>query len=254
MAFCHQNHESSQNFHELSDTVENLDFSVIKNASILITRSVIYLANPEENQAPLVNVSDPEVSESLIKLCYNVSDSESTVEVFFDNQSLGNVQSERNFSLPKGEHTIKVQATDRYGNRGTDSTTVVNKEIQNKNFETPSQKIEYNGKYVIGYPEDSIDSNGTLYYYLDGFGPLDPGNFLVLTPGSHNLKIWSENENGTLIMEDENSDFTTYSMEKIEIDNPIADRKNPLVYISVIFASLVVFTFYWKWIKEISES
>jgi hypothetical protein len=150
----------------------------------------------------------------------------------------------------EGEYSIKVLATDRYGNRGTDSTTVVNKEIQNKNFETPSQKIEYSGKYVIGYPEDSIDSNRTLYYYLDGFGPLDLGNFLVLTPGSHNLKIWSENENGTLIMEDENSDFTTYSMEKIEIDNPIADRKNPLVFISVIFASLAVFTFSRKWIKR----
>lgn len=250
VVLCHRNYESRDNFHKLSDTVDNVDFSVIRNASILAAKSIIYLADPDENQAPSVSISNPDVSEASFELNYNISDPESSVEVFFDNQSLGNVQSERNFSLPKGEHTIKVQATDRCGNRGTDSITVVNKETQNKNFELSEKEIEYCGKYIIEYPGNSIDSNMTLYYYLDGFGPLDPGNFLILTPGRHNLKIWSENENGTLIMEDENSDFTTYSMEKIEIDNPIADRKNPLVFISVIFASLAVFTFYWKWIKR----
>ena len=253
VVLCHHNYESHDNFHKLSDTVDNVDFSVIRNASILAAKSVIYLADPDENQAPFVNISNPEVSEASFELIYNVSDPESTVEVFFDNQSLGNLQSGRTFSLPEGEYTIKVLATGRYGNRGTESIIVVNKEKQNRSSEPPHQEIkrsENEVEYIIGYPENSVDSNRILYYYLDDFGPLDPGNPLVLTPGSHNLKIWFENESGTLFMENKTSDFRKYSMERIEIDNPFVDRKNPLVLLSGVFVVLVVFAFYGKRIKK----
>ena len=251
---CHQNKENHENFHKLSDTVDNIDFSVIRNASILTARSVIYLANPAERQPPVVNISSSKVSGGSFELRYNVSEPESIVEVFFDNQSLGNIKSGRNFSLSEGEHAIRVLATDRYGNRGTDSITFVNEEKQNKNIEPPHQEIEYSEnevKYIIGYyPEHSINSNRTLYFYLDDFGPLDPGNFLILTPGSHNLKIWYENENGTLFMENKTSDFTKYSMEKVWINNPIADRRNPLVLVSGVFVSLAVIALCGKRIKK----
>ncbi|MHC1754959.1 MAG: M20/M25/M40 family metallo-hydrolase [Methanosarcina sp.] len=256
VVLCHHNYESHDNFHKLSDTVNNVDFSVIRNASILTTKSVIYLADPDENQAPFVNISNPEVSESSFELIYNVSDPESTVEVFFDNQSLGNLRSGRTFSLPEGEHTIRVLATDRYGNRGTESIIVVNEEKQDRSSEPPHQEIESYDNikyYVIGYPENSVDSNRTLYYYLDDFGPLDPGNPLVLTPGSHNLKIWFENESGILFMENETSDFRKYSMERVRVDNPFMDRKNPLVLLSGVFIILTVFVFYVKRIKRDSR-
>ncbi|PAV12692.1 hypothetical protein ASJ81_05665 [Methanosarcina spelaei] len=253
VVLCHHNYKSHDNFHELSDTVDNVDFSVIRNASALAARSIIYLADPDENQAPLVNVSNPKVSEASFELMYNVSDPESTVEVFFDNQSLGNLRSGRTFSLPEGGHTIKVLATDRYGNRGTESINVVNEEKQNRSSEPPHQEIESSVneiKYVIGYPENPMDSNRTIYYYLDDFGPLDPENPFVLTPGSHNLKIWFENESGTLFMENKTPDFRKYSMERVQVDNPFMDRRNPLVFISGIFAILAAFAFYGKRIKK----
>ncbi len=251
---CHQNKENHENFHELSDTVDNIDFSVIRNTSILTARSVIYLANPAESQPPFVNISSSKVSGGSFELRYNVSEPESIVEVFFDNQSLGNIKSGRDFSLPEGEHAIRVLATDSYGNRGTDSITFVNEEKQNKNIEPPHQEIEYSEnevKYIIGYyPEHSINSNRTFYFYLDDFGPLDPGNFLILAPGSHNLKIWYENENVTLFMENKTSDFTKYSMEKVWINNPIANRRNPLALVSGVFISLAVIALSGKRIKE----
>jgi hypothetical protein len=253
IVLCHHNYEGHDNFHKLSDTVDNIDFSVIRNASTLAARSVIYLADPDESQAPLLNVSNPEVSEASFELTYNVSDPESTVEVFFDNQSLGNLRSGRTFSLPEGEHTIKVLATDHYGNRGTESINVVNKENQNRSSEPLHQEIESSENevtYVIGYPENSMYSNRTLYYYLDNFGPLYPGNLLIVTPGSHNLKIWSENENGTVFMENKTSDFRKYSMEQVQVDNPIADRKNPLIFISGVFASLAIIAFCGKRVKR----
>lgn len=252
IVLCHHNSESSKNFHKLSDTVDNVDFSVIRNASTLITKSIIYLADPDENQAPVVNVSNSEVSEASFELLYNISDPESTVEVFFENQSMGNLRSGRIFSLPEGEHTIKVLATDHYGNRGADSITIVNEEKQNRSFEPPHQEIENTDEVkssVIGCPEYPMDSNRILDYYLDGFGPLDSGNLLVLTPSSHNLKIWFENENGTLFMGNETSDFRNNSMKGIQIENPVVDRKNPLVFLSGIFAILAVFAFYRKRIK-----
>ncbi|WP_292380299.1 M28 family metallopeptidase [Methanosarcina sp. UBA289] len=254
VVLCHHNYEGHDNFHKLSDTVDNIDFSVIRNASTLAARSVIYLADPDESQAPLVNVSNLEVSEASFELTYNVSDPESTVEVFFDNQSLGNLRSGRTFSLPEGEHTIKVLATDHYGNRGTESINVVNKENQNRSSEPHHQEIESSENevnYIIGYsPENSMDSNRTLYYYLDNFGPLYPGNLLILTPGSHNLKIWSENENGTVFMENKTSDFRKYSIERVQIDNPFMDRKNPLIFISGVFVSLTIIAFYGKRVKR----
>ncbi|WP_054864829.1 M28 family metallopeptidase [Methanosarcina barkeri] len=257
VVLCHHNYKSHDNFHKLSDTVDNIDFSVIRNASTLAARSVIYLADPDENQAPLVNVSNPEISEASFELIYNVSDPESTVEVFFDNQSLGNLRSGRTFSLPVGGHTIKVLATDRYGNRGTESINVVNKEKQSRSSEPPHQEIECSENevtYVIGYPENYMDSNRTLYYYLDDFGPLDPENLFVLTPGSHNLKIWFENENGTLFMENKTSDFRKYSMERVQVDNPFMDRRNPLIFVSGVVAILAAFAFYGKWIiKRFSD-
>lgn len=253
VVLCHHNYKSHDNFHELSDTVDNVDFSVIRNASTLAARSVIYLADPDENQAPLVNVSNPEISEASFELIYNVSDPESTVEVFFDNQSLGYLQSGRTFSLPEGGHTIKVLATDRYGNRDAESINVVNEEKQSRSSEPHHQEIESSENevtYVIGYPENSVDSNRTLYYYLDDFGPLDPENPFVLTPGSHNLKIWFENENGTLFMENKTSDFRKYSVERVQVDNPFMDRRNPLVFVSGVVAILAAFAFYGKWIKK----
>ncbi|AKB57795.1 M28 family metallopeptidase [Methanosarcina barkeri] len=253
VVLCHHNYKSHDNFHKLSDTVDNIDFSVIRNASTLAARSVIYLADPDENQAPLVNVSNPEISEASFELIYNVSDPESTVEVFFDNQSLGNLRSGRTFSLPVGGHTIKVLATDRYGNRGTESINVVNKEKQSRSSEPPHQEIECSENevtYVIGYPENYMDSNRTLYYYLDDCGPLRPENLFVLTPGSHNLKIWFENENGTLFMENKTSDFRKYSMERVQVDNPFMDRRNPLIFVSGVVAILAAFAFYGKWIKK----
>ncbi len=253
VVLCHHNYKSHDNFHELSDTVDNVDFSVIRNASTLAARSVIYLADPDENQAPLVSVSNPEISEASFELIYNVSDPESTVEVFFDNQSLGYLQSGRTFSLPEGGHTIKVLATDRYGNRDAESINVVNEEKQSRSSEPHHQEIESSENevtYVIGYPENSVDSNRTLYYYLDDFGPLDPENPFVLTPGSHNLKIWFENENGTLFMENKTSDFRKYSVERVQVDNPFTDRRNPLVFVSGVVAILAAFAFYGKWIKK----
>ncbi|KKG18117.1 hypothetical protein EO98_14365 [Methanosarcina sp. 2.H.T.1A.6] len=264
VVICHHN---DRNAHKLSDTIDNIDFSVVRNASILIVRSVIYLANPAERQPPFVNISSSKVSGGSFELRYNVSESESIVEVFFDNQSLGNIKSGRDFSLLEGEHAIRVLATDRYGNRGTDSITFVNEEKQNKNIEPPQQEIGYTGEekyeeyiftgeYITGsniigyYPEHSINSNRTLYFYLDDFGPLDPGNFLILAPGSHNLKIGYENENGTLFMENKTSDFTKYSMEKVWINNPIADRRNPLVLVSGVFISLAVIALCGKRIKK----
>jgi hypothetical protein len=247
VAICHHN---DRNFHKLSDTVDNVDFSVVRNASVLTAKSLIYLASPDENQAPFVNVSNPEVSGASFELLYNVSDPEATIEIFFDNQSLGNLQSGRNFSLPKGEHTIKVFATDCYGNRGSDSINIVNEEKQNRSFELPGQEEQYCGNYIIGYPKNFVDSNKTLYFCMDNFGPLYPGNLLILTPGSHNLKIWSEDENGTVFVENHISDFRKYSMERIQVDNPIADRKNPLIFISGVFVSLTVIAFYGKLIKR----
>lgn len=243
---CHHNSESSKNFHKLSDNDNNVDFSVIRNASILTTKSIMYLADPDESQAPSVNISNPEVSEASFKLLYNISDPESTVEVFFDNQSLGNLRSGSIFSLPEGEHTFKVLATDHYGNRGVGNITVVNKEKQNRSFELPSQEIEATDEIklsVIGCPEYPMYSGKILDYYLDDFGPLNPDSPLVLTPGNHNLKIWFENENGTLFMENETSEFRKYSMRGIQIDNPVADRKNPLVFLSGVLAILVVLIF-----------
>jgi len=247
VAICHHN---DRDFHKLSDTVDNVDFSVVRNASVLTAKSLIYLASPDENQAPFVNVSNPEISGASFELLYNVSDPEATIEIFFDNQSLGNLQSGRNFSLPKGEHTIKVLATDCYGNRGSDSINIVNEEKQNRSFELPDQEEEYCGNYIIGCPKNFVDSNKTLYFCLDNFGPLYPGNLLILTPGSHNLKIWSENENGTVFVENRISDFRKYSMERIQVDNPIADRKNPLIFISGVFASLAIIAFYRKRVKR----
>jgi hypothetical protein len=247
VAICHHN---DRNLHKLSDTVDNIDFSIVRNASVLTAKSLIYLASPDENQAPFVNVSNPEISGASFELLYNVSDPEATIEIFFDNQSLGNLQSGRNFSLPKGEHTIKVLATDCYGNRGSDSINIVNEEKQNRSFELPDQEEEYCGNYIIGCPKNFVDSNKTLYFCLDNFGPLYPGNLLILTPGSHNLKIWSENENGTVFVENRISDFRKYSMERIQVDNPIADRKNPLIFISGVFASLAIIAFYRKRVKR----
>ncbi|MDI9394445.1 MAG: M20/M25/M40 family metallo-hydrolase [Euryarchaeota archaeon] len=250
VTLCHHN---GKNFHELSDTVDNVDFSVIRNASTLAARSVIYLADPDENQAPLVNVSNPEISGALFKLIYNVSDPESTVEVFLDNQSLGNLQSGRTFSLPVGGHTIKVLATDRYGNRGTESINVVNEGKQSRSSEPPHQEIESSENrvvYVIGYLDNSVDSNRILYYYLDDFGPLDLKNLIVLNPGTHNLKIWFENENGTLFMENRTYVFKKYSMKRVQVDNPFMDRRNPLVFVSGVVAILAAFAFYGKWIKK----
>jgi hypothetical protein len=247
VAICHHN---DRDFHKLSDTVDNVDFSVVRNASVLTAKSLIYLASPDENQAPFVNVSNPEVSGASFELLYTVSDPEATIDIFFDNQSLGNLQSGRNFSLPEGKHTIKVMATDFYGNRGSDSINTVNEEKQNRSFEPPGQEEKYCGNYIIGYPKNFVDSNKTLYFYMDNFGPLYPGNLLILTPGSHNLKIWSEDENGTVFVENRISDFRKYSMERIQVDNPIADRKNPLIFISGVFVSLVVFAFCGKRIKK----
>ncbi|AKB83753.1 putative aminopeptidase [Methanosarcina barkeri 3] len=247
VAICHHN---DRNFHKLSDTVDNIDFSIVRNASVLTAKSLICLASPDENQAPFVNISNSEVSGVSFELLYTVSDPEATIDIFFDNQSLGNLQSGRNFSLPEGKHTIKVTATDFYGNRGSDSINTVNEEKQNRSFELPGQEEKYCGNYIIGYPKNFVDSNKTLYFCLDNFGPLYSGNLLILTPGSHNLKIWSENENGTVFVENRISDFRKYSMERIQVDNPIADRKNPLIFISGVFASLVVFAFYGKLIKR----
>ncbi|AKB49595.1 putative aminopeptidase [Methanosarcina barkeri str. Wiesmoor] len=247
VAICHHN---DRNFHKLSDTIDNVDFSVVRNASVLTAKSLIYLASPDENQGPFVNISNSHVSGDSLKLIYKVSDPEATINIFFDNQNLGNLQSGRNFSLPEGEHTIKVFATDCYGNRGSDSINIVNEKNQNRSFEPPSQDKKYCGNYIIGYPKNFVDSNRTLYFYLDNFGPLYPGNLLILTPGSHNLKIWSENENGTVFMENEISDFRKYSMEMIEINNPIADRKNPLLFLSCLFAILAIVAFYGKRIKR----
>jgi hypothetical protein len=247
VAICHHN---DRNLHKLSDTVDNIDFSIVRNASVLTAKSLIYLASPDENQAPFVNVSNPEVSGVSFELLYNVSDPEATIDIFFDNQSLGNLQAGRNFSLPEGKHTIKILATDCYGNRGSDSTTTVNEEKQNRSFELPDQEEEYCGNYIIGCPKNFVDSNKTLYFCLDNFGPLYPGNLLILTPGSHNLKIWSENENGTVFVGNQISDFRKHSMERIQVDNPIADRKNPLFLVSGLFVSLTVIAFYGKWIKR----
>ncbi|AKB48966.1 putative aminopeptidase [Methanosarcina sp. Kolksee] len=247
VAICHHN---DRNFHKLSDTVDNIDFSVVRNASVLIAKSLIYLASPDENQAPFVNISNSEASGASFELFYNVSDPEATIDIFFDNQSMGNLQSGRNFSLPEGKHTIKVLATDFYGNRGSDSINTVNEEKQNRSFETPGQEEKYCGNYIIGYPKNFVDSNRTLYFYLDDFGPLYPGNLLILTPGSHNLKIWSENESKVLDMKNETFEFTKYSIENIDIENSVADRKNPLIFISGIFVSLTVIAFYGKRIKR----
>jgi len=247
VAICHHN---DRNFHKLSDTVDNIDFSVVRNASVLIAKSLIYLASPDENPAPFVNISNSEASGASFELFYNVSDPEATIDIFFDNQSMGNLQSGRNFSLPEGKHTIKVLATDFYGNRGSDSINTVNEEKQNRSFETPGQEEKYCGNYIIGYSKNFVDSNRTLYFYLDNFGPLYPGNLLILTPGSHNLKIWSENESKVLDMKNETFEFTKYSIENIDIENSVADRKNPLIFISGVFVSLTVIAFYGKRIKR----
>ncbi|AKB45493.1 putative aminopeptidase [Methanosarcina sp. Kolksee] len=137
---------------------------------------------------------------------------------------------------------LKTQPNNN-GNRDSDSINIVNEKNQNRSFEPPSQEEKYCGNYIIGYPKNFVDSNRTLYFYLDNFGPLYPGNLLILTPGSHNLKIWSENENGTVFMENEISDFIKYSMEQIQVDNPIADHKNSLIFISGVFVSLVFLHF-----------
>ncbi|MCC4767662.1 M20/M25/M40 family metallo-hydrolase [Methanosarcina sp. DH1] len=247
VAICHHN---DRNFHKLSDTVDNIDFSVVRNASVLTAKSLIYLASPDENQAPFVNISNSKASGASFELFYNVSDPEATIDIFFDNQSMGNLQSGRNFSLPEGKHTIKVLATDLYGNRGSDSINTVNEEKQNRSFETPGQEEKYCGNYIIGYSKNFVDSNRTLYFYLDDFGPLYPGNLLILTPGSHNLKIWSENESKVLDMKNETFEFTKYSIENIDIENSVADRKNPLIFISGVFVSLTVIAFYGKRIKR----
>lgn len=247
VAICHHN---DRNLHKLSDTVDNIDFSIVRNASVLTAKSLIYLASPNENQAPFVNVSNPEVSGASFELLYNVSDPEATIDIFFDNQSMGNLQSGRNFSLPEGKHTIKVLATDFYGNRGSYSINTVNEEKQNRSFETLGPEEKYCGNYIIGYPNNFVDSSRPLYFYLDDFGPLYPGNLLILTPGSHNLKIWSENESRVLSMKNETFEFTKYSIENIDIENSVADRKNPLIFISGVFVSLTVIAFYGKRIKR----
>jgi hypothetical protein len=50
-------------------------------------------------------------------------------------------------------------------------------------------------------------------------------------------------------MGNETSDFRNNSMKGIQIENPVVDRKNPLVFLSGIFAILAVFAFYRKRIK-----
>ncbi|AKB39339.1 hypothetical protein DU80_04685 [Methanosarcina mazei] len=66
-------HQNDKNFHKLSDTIDNVDFSVVRNASLLTAKNVIYLADPAENQPLFVNIFNSEVSGGSFELLYNVS-------------------------------------------------------------------------------------------------------------------------------------------------------------------------------------
>lgn len=113
--------------HTPDDTIEHLNFSLSTDAARIVVGSVYNLANPKDTTPPAVVIERLHdgtiVGTNLLKLIYNVSKCNCTVEVFLDGQNLGYIESEHMFILTKGSHSLQVKATDEWGNSGSSVAT-----------------------------------------------------------------------------------------------------------------------------------
>lgn len=113
--------------HTPEDTIEHLNFSLSTDAARIVVESVYNLANPKDTTPLAVVIGRPHdgtiVGTNLLKLIYNASECNCTVEVFLDGQNLGYIESGHMFILTKGSHSLRVKATDEWGNSGSDAVT-----------------------------------------------------------------------------------------------------------------------------------
>lgn len=240
--------------HTPEDTIDKLDFSAARDATKILVQSVYYLASTGDGKSPSVNITNPEKNSNTcaFNLTYNVSERNSTIELFLDNSSLGYIKSGQRFTFTKGSHTIKVSATDGIGNTGSDSTAFTCIEtytpatrISSFNVTTdiisePRKKgdkktAKYNTN-IVRLKYNYTSNNTTIFLDGIGIGGIESEHFFSLNPGMHTFEAYTEKYEGSMY-----SDNVTFNVEKSlnnspTLDNPALNEKNEIGTLLTIFA------------------
>lgn len=252
-------HATDTYIHTENDTIDKVDFSAVRDATSIITQSVYYLASTSDGVPPSVSITHLEKKSNTcaFNLTYNVSDRNSIIELFLDNASMGYIKSGQRFTFTKGNHTIKVSATDMIGNTGSDSTTFTCTEtytssITNSSSYVPTDIISHPWKkdnnktasYVdnfIRLEYNCTSNNTTIFLDGIGIGSIESGHMFILNPGIHTFEVYNENDNGSI-----NSDSVTFETGAsnpfgVFLDNPALNKKNEKDILLTIFAAFTIF-------------
>ncbi len=247
--------------HTPEDTIDKLDFSAVRDATRILVTSIYFLASTGDGTPPSVNITYPEKKSNTcaFNLIYNISDSSSTIELFLDNASLGYIKSGQRFTFTKGDHTIKVSATDVIGNTASDSTTFRCTEndtsrIKNSSSYIPTDIIEspwkkgdnktvnYNTN-IVRFKYNNIFNKTTIFLNGIGIGHIEPEHLFILNRGIHMFEVYNEGDDGSI-----NSDSVTFDVDLSRnipsLDNPTLKEKNEKESLLTIFAVLMFFTMF----------
>lgn len=249
--------------HTQEDTIDKVDFSAVRDVAKIIVQTIYYLDRTGDNIPPSVNITIPENNSitCTFNLTYDISDRNSTIEVFLDNSSLGHIKSEQRFIFTKGNYTIKILATDDVGNVGEDSITfscnkTYNPKIKSSSISAipvdiiSSPSKEGGSKLNIStfmtnivrleYNLSIIDAS----IFLDGIclGYIESGHLFVLDSGIHTFEVYNEKNDGTI-----DSDNVTF---EVGYNPPLFDdlalnkqnkNNNVLIVVAFIFFAIVGF-------------